>query len=390
MADGGDSVSIKVVDGIDKVAAADWDACAGPDNPFVSHAFLKALEDAGAVSAETGWLPQHLIMEDASGRVIGCAPAYVKSHSYGEYVFDWGWAEAFERAGGRYYPKLQVSVPFSPVTGPRLLVRADADIERRRNALIEGLMEIAKRAKVSSLHVTFPTEVEWKAMGEAGLMQRMGQQFHWHNRGYETFEDFLGELTSRKRKSIRKERIAANAEVRIETLNGPDLKAKHMDAFYAFYMNTVGRKWSNDYLNREFFQAIRESMADKIVLVMAASDGDYVAGAINLVGSDTLFGRNWGCVERHRMLYFECCFYRAIDYAIEHKLPKVEAGAQGPHKISRGYLPSPTYSAHWIRDPNFRAAVADFVKRERRQIEHQMEALEEERSPYRKDNPGEA
>jgi predicted N-acyltransferase len=390
MADGGDSVSIKVVDGIDEVSATDWDACAGPENPFVSHAFLKALEDSGAVSADTGWLPQHLVMEDASGRVIGCVPAYVKSHSYGEYVFDWGWAEAFERAGGRYYPKLQVSVPFSPVTGPRLLVRTDADVERRRNALIDGLMEVARRAKVSSLHITFPTEGEWNAMGEAGLMQRMGQQFHWHNRGYGTFDDFLGELTSRKRKSIRKERIAANAEVKIETLNGADLKAKHMDAFYAFYMNTVGRKWSNDYLNREFFQAIRETMADKIVLIMASADGDYVAGAINLVGTDTLFGRNWGCVERHRMLYFECCFYRAIDYAIEHKLPKVEAGAQGPHKISRGYLPSPTYSAHWIRDPNFRAAVADFVKRERRQIEHQMEALEEERSPYRKDNPSEA
>jgi hypothetical protein len=316
-------------------------------------------------------------------------PAYVKSHSYGEYVFDWGWAEAFERAGGRYYPKLQVSVPFSPVTGPRLLVRTDADIDRRRNALIGGLMEVARRAKVSSLHITFPTEAEWKALGEAGLMQRMGQQFHWHNRGYTSFDDFLAELTSRKRKSIRKERIAANAEVKIETLSGADLKSKHMDAFYAFYMNTVGRKWSNDYLNREFFHAIRDTMAEKIVLVLASSDGDYVAGAINLVGSDTLFGRNWGCVERHRMLYFECCFYRAIDYAIAHKLPKVEAGAQGPHKISRGYLPSPTYSAHWIRDPNFRAAVADFVKRERRQIEHQMEALEEERSPYRKDNPGE-
>ena len=388
--DGGESASIRVVDAIARVAAADWDACAGPDNPFVSHAFLKALEDSGAVDADTGWLPQHLVMEDVRGRVIGCAPAYIKSHSYGEYVFDWGWAEAFERAGGRYYPKLQVSVPFSPVTGPRLLVRPDGDVAERRAALTAGLMEIAKRAKVSSLHITFPTEAEWKALGEMGLMQRMGQQFHWHNRGYETFEDFLGALTSRKRKSIRKERRDANAEVKIETLSGPDLKAKHMDAFYAFYMNTVGRKWSNDYLNRTFFQAIRETMADKIVLVMASSDGDYVAGAINLVGSDTLFGRNWGCVERHRMLYFECCFYRAIDYAIAHKLPKVEAGAQGPHKISRGYLPSPTYSAHWIRDPNFRSAVADFLKRERRQVEHQMEALEEERSPYRQDNPGEA
>ena len=389
MPDGGDSVTIKVVDEIDAVAAADWDACAGPDNPFVSHAFLKALEDSGAVDAKTGWLPQHLVMEDAKGHVIGCVPAYIKSHSYGEYVFDWGWAEAFERAGGRYYPKLQVSVPFSPVTGPRLLVRPGGDTAARRNALITGLMEVAKRTRVSSLHITFPTEEEWKMLGEAGLMQRVGQQFHWHNRGYSTFDDFLAQLTSRKRKSIRKERREANAEVKIETLSGDDLKPRHMDAFYEFYMNTVGRKWANDYLNQGFFRRLQATLADKIVLVLASHDGDYVAGAINLCGSDTLFGRNWGCSERFRMLYFECCFYRAIDYAIEHKLPKVEAGAQGPHKISRGYLPSPTYSAHWIRDPNFRSAVADFVKRERRQVEYQMEALEEERSPYRHDNPGE-
>jgi predicted N-acyltransferase len=381
--DGGEQVTIKVVERIGAVDAADWDACAGPENPFVSHAFLSALEEAGAVSADTGWLPQHLVMEDGGGKIVGCVPAYVKSHSYGEYVFDWGWAEAFERAGGRYYPKLQVAVPFSPVTGPRLLVRPGPDAAARQGALVGGLMEIARRAKVSSLHITFPTEPEWKMLGEIGLMQRMGQQFHWHNRGYETFDDFLAQLTSRKRKSIRKERRDANEMVKIEVLSGDDLKAKHMEAFYRFYMNTVNRRWANDYLNREFFQRLRETMADKIVLVLAAHDGEYVAGAINLAGADTLFGRNWGCAARFPMLYFECCFYRAIDYAIAHKLPKVEAGAQGPHKISRGYLPSPTYSAHWIRDNAFKNAVADFLKRERRQVEHQMDALEEERSPYR-------
>ena len=388
MPDGGESVTIRAIEKIADVDPVDWDACAGPDNPFVSHAFLKALEDSGAVEAKSGWLPHHLVMEDDAHRVIGCVPAYVKSHSYGEYVFDWGWADAFQRAGGRYYPKLQVAVPFSPVTGPRLLARADdgGDVEARRRLLVAGLVEVAKKLHVSSLHVTFSTEPEWRLMGEAGMLQRQGQQFHWHNRGYETFDDFLGALTSRRRKTIRKERRDANAAVEIEVLTGEEITAHHMDSFYRFYMNTVDRKWANDYLNRAFFLRLREVMADKIVLVMAAHEGEYVAGAINLRGSDTLFGRNWGCTERFRMLYFEACFYRAIEFAIEHGIAKVEAGAQGPHKISRGYLPSPTYSAHWIRDDNFRDAVADFLKRERRAMAREMEALTEERSPYRHEN----
>ena len=387
MPDGGESVTIRAVERIAEIDAADWNACAGPDNPFVSHAFLKALEDSGAADAKSGWLPHHLVMEDAAHRIIGCVPAYVKSHSYGEYVFDWGWADAFQRAGGRYYPKLQVAVPFSPVTGPRLLARADdgGDVEARRRLLVAGLVEVAKKLRVSSLHVTFCTEAEWRAMGEVGMLQRTGQQFHWHNRGYKTFDDFLEALNSRKRKSIRKERREANAEVEIEVLTGDAIGAHHMDAFYRFYMNTVDRKWANDYLNRAFFRRLREAMPDRIVLVMAKHEGEYVAGAINLRGTDTLYGRNWGCIERFKMLYFEACFYRAIEFAIENGIQKVEAGAQGPHKISRGYLPSPTYSAHWIRDDNFRDAVADFLKRERRAMMREMAALTEERSPYRQE-----
>ncbi len=388
MPDGGDSVTIRAIEKIADIDPAEWDACAGPDNPFVSHAFLKALEDSGAANAKAGWLPHHLVMEDAAGRTIGCVPAYVKSHSYGEYVFDWGWADAYQRAGGRYYPKLQVAVPFSPVTGPRLLARADdgGDVDARRRLLAQGLVEVAKKLRVSSLHVTFCTEPEWRLMGEMGFLQRQGQQFHWHNRGYATFDDFLEALTSRRRKTIRKERREANEEVEIEVLTGDAIGAQHMDAFYRFYMNTVDRKWANDYLNRAFFRRLREAMADKIVLVMAKHEGEYVAGAINLRGTDTLFGRNWGCIERFRMLYFEACFYRAIEFAIENGIQKVEAGAQGPHKISRGYLPSPTYSAHWIRDDNFRDAVADFLKRERRAMAREMEALTEERSPYRNED----
>lgn len=384
MPDGGDALSLKVVSQISEVDAGEWDACAGSANPFVSHVFLKTLEDSGAVSAQNGWLPQHVVLEEDDGRVIGAAPCYVKSHSYGEYVFDWGWAQAFERAGGEYYPKLQVAVPFTPVTGPRLLVRPDADIERNRNLLLTGLVELAKRHEVSSLHITFPTEAEWRHLGEAGFLQRLGKQFHWENRGYDSFDNFLAALSSRKRKNIRKERRDANALVHMEVLTGEALEQRHMDAFYGFYLNTVDRKWAHAYLNREFFRLLGERMADRVVLVMASDDDRFVGGAFNLLGEDTLYGRNWGCAKRYSMLYFECCFYRAIDFAIEHGLARVEAGAQGPHKISRGYMPTPTYSGHWIRNPNFREAVADFVEREQEMIGEEMEELTET-GPYRKD-----
>ena len=382
--DGDGTVTVKVVQDLDEIPAEHWDACAGTDNPFVSYRFLKALEDSGAVCSDTGWQPQHVVIEDELG-LAGAAPCYLKSHSYGEYVFDWGWADAYNRAGGQYYPKLQVSVPFSPVTGPRLLVRAGEDAPRIRHLLASGLVELAKQTGVSSLHITFPTETEWNELGELGFLQRQGQQFHWTNRGYATFDDFLETLNSRKRKMIRKEREAANAEVDISVLTGDALTAEHMSAFYRFYLNTVDRKWAHAYLNERFFQLLRERMADSVVLVMAMHDGDYVGGALNLRGSDTLYGRNWGCAERFRMLYFECCFYRGIEYAIDNGLARVEAGAQGPHKISRGYLPSPTYSAHWIRDRGFREAVEDFLRRERVGVEHEMEELGE-LSPFKRSN----
>ena len=387
MPDGGDSVKIKVFGGIGEIPQQEWDACAGSGNPFVSHAFLQVAEESGSASARTGWLPRHLGIEDDQGRLIGAVPCFLKNHSYGEYVFDWGWADAFERAGGKYYPKLQVSVPFTPVSGPRLLVRPDADAEHIRSMLTAGLVELARQHDVSSVHITFCEQEEWRALGEAGLLRRTGQQFHWHNRGYASFDDFLAALSSRKRKAIRKERREANeGGIAIETLTGDALEERHMAAFHRFYLNTVDRKWAHAYLSESFFQLLRERMADKVVLVMASQGGEFVGGALNLRGADTLYGRNWGCGHRYRMLYFEACFYRAIDFAIAHGLARVEAGAQGPHKIQRGYLPSPTYSAHWIREPRFREAVAHFLGRESALIRHEMDELGAA-GPYRKDGP---
>jgi len=387
MPDDAEPLTLRVQPAIAAIGAAAWDACAGDENPFVSYAFLSALEDSGSADTESGWQPQHLALEDGGGTVLGVVPCYLKNHSYGEYVFDWGWAEAFDRAGGRYYPKLQVSVPFTPATGPRLLVRPGPQAETVRAALVGGLTELARQLKVSSVHVTFPTEPEWRELGEAGFLQRVGQQFHWENRGYRTFDDFLAALSSRKRKTLRKEREVANAHpgVTVEVLTGDSLAEQHMEMFYRFYLNTVDRKWAQAYLTRRFFTLLRERCADKVVLVMARRDKRYIAGALNLRGRDTLFGRNWGCSEDLPMLHFECCYYRAIDFAIAHGLSRVEAGAQGPHKIQRGYLPSPTYSAHWIRDPRFRDAVANFLAHEARKIEHDMERLGE-RSPFRHDD----
>lgn len=381
MPDGDQAVAVRILSGLDEIPCGQWDACAGTENPFTSHAFLKTLEDSEAASAESGWLPQHLAIDD-EGETVAVAPCYLKNHSYGEYVFDWGWAEAYQRAGGRYYPKLQVAVPFSPVTGPRLLVRPGGDVDRLRALLTAALVELAKQHEVSSLHITFAREEEWRLFGSMGLLQRIGQQFHWKNEGFSTFDDFLASLNSRKRKMIRKERAAANRDVQIEMLAGDDLKPHHMDSFYEFYLNTVDRKWAHAYLNRDFFHLLRERLADRMVLFLARHDGDFVAGALNLRGAGTLYGRNWGCAARFRMLYFECCFYRAIEYAIEHGLETVEAGAQGPHKISRGYLPTPTYSAHWIHDSGFRDAVADFLERERRGVAYEMEQLAD-LSPFR-------
>jgi predicted N-acyltransferase len=368
------SLTARIVDRLDKIPAADWDACAGADNPFVAHAFLNALEISGSVGRGTGWLPQHIVLEDDAGQLLGAVPLYVKGHSQGEYVFDHGWAEAYERAGGRYYPKLQVAVPFSPVPGPRLLVKPSADDAVMRSALIGALTSTAEKSGLSSLHITFCTGEEAAELVEHGYLHRLGCQYHWTNAGYGSFEDFLGTLSSRKRKTIRKER-ASVAGIEIRALSGDDLTPDHWDAFFEFYMDTGSRKWGRPYLTRAFFEAIHQTMREKIVLVMAFRDGRPIAGALNLRGTDALYGRNWGCVEDVPNLHFECCYYQAIDYAIAHGLQRVEAGAQGEHKIQRGYLPVETHSAHWIADANFREAIADYLDRERRVMRNEMQEL---------------
>jgi predicted N-acyltransferase len=378
------TLNARILDQIDKVAASAWDACAGDSNPFISHAFLNALEVSGSVGRGTGWLPQHIVLQDEAGDVHAAVPLYVKGHSQGEYVFDHGWAEAYERAGGRYYPKLQVAAPFSPVPGPRLLVKDKrAEVQ---DALIRALTQTADSSGLSSLHVTFCLPEEAAVLAEHGYLRRLATQYHWHNHGYQRFDDFLSALSSRKRKAIRKERAAVQAlGLDIRALTGDDLKPAHWDAFFEFYMDTGGRKWGRPYLTRAFFTALHETLRHKVVLVMAFRDGTPIAGALNLVGADTLYGRNWGCVEDVPYLHFECCYYQAIDYAIAHGLAKVEAGAQGEHKIQRGYLPVETHSAHWISDPNFSAAVADYLERERRVMQHEIAELMT-LSPYRQAN----
>lgn len=388
MPDGNDSQVIKVLGGISDISAKDWDACAGTANPFIRHAFLSALEDSGSVSTETGWTPRHMVIEDAGGRICACAPLYLKTHSYGEYIFDWGWADAYERAGGRYYPKLQCAVPFTPVPGPRLLVRGDITGDARahlKDLLASGMARVADQLKVSSVHITFCEEETWQIIGAGGdYLQRIGQQFHWHNHGYADFDDFLGALASRKRKAIKKERRkVADLGLDIRALSGPDIHERHWDAFYEFYLATTDKKWGQSYLHREFFSLLGARMADDIVLIVAFEGDEPVAGALNLKGADCLYGRNWGALETHKFLHFECCYYRAIEYAIEHGLARVEAGAQGPHKVQRGYLPTPTYSLHYLRDPGFQSAVEDFLKRERHAVEREMRDVTAIYSPYR-------
>jgi uncharacterized protein len=376
----GEAFSLEILDGAAAVAREEWDACAGTDNPFVSHAFFQALEASGSAVPKTGWAPHHLALKDPRGRLAGLVPVYLKSHSYGEYVFDWSWAEAYQRAGANYYPKLQVAVPFTPVTGPRLFVR-DAS-QPARAALIQALLRLADQSAVETMHITFPHETEWKALGEAGFLLRQGRQYHWENRGYRDFQDFLDSLASRKRKAIRKERIAAAAGLEIRVRTGAEITSKHWDAFYQFYRNTTDGKWGGAYLTRRFFDLAGKVLADRIALITAERDGKPIAAALNFIGADTLYGRNWGACEHVPFLHFELCYYQAIEYAIAHGLKRVEAGAQGEHKIQRGYLPQPTYSAHWIRNPGFRKAVAEFLAREKRAIERESEELEE-LSPFR-------
>lgn len=349
-----------------RVPAGEWDACAGADDPFVSHAFLRAVEESGSATPRSGWVPCHLVLQTGEGRIVGVAPLYAKTHSFGEYVFDWGWADAWERAGGRYYPKLQCAVPFTPVPGPRLLVRPEARGIGAEALLARGMVQLTDEAGWSSAHVTFCTAHEAELLAGQGWLLRLGEQYHWHNPGYADFADFLATLSSRKRKVIRKEREGAAAlGLSIRTLTGDDIKARHWDAFYRFYLDTVERKSAQAYLTREFFHRLGAGLGERVVLVVAEDGPRMVAGALNLLGADALFGRNWGAEVDAPFLHFEMCYYRALDFAIAHRLARVEAGAQGAHKISRGYLPVPTYSAHWIREAPLRDAVAGFLERER-------------------------
>jgi hypothetical protein len=381
----GDAFVVRLASSIADIPAPDWDDCASSHpNPFTSHAFLRALEDSGSATAETGWLPQHLLLEDGSGTLLGCLPCYLKSHSRGEYVFDHGWADAYLRAGGRYYPKLQASIPFTPVTGKRLLVRPGEAEAEREALLLQAAIQVADRLGVSSLHITFLTREEWRLAGELGLLKRTDQQFHWQNKGYGSFEDFLGALASRKRKAIRRERSQAlEGGIETEWVTGSDLTEAHLDTFFAFYIDTGARKWGSPYLTRDCFSLLRQSMTERILLVLAKRSGAYIAGALNFIGQDALYGRYWGGIEDHPFLHFEVCYYQAIDFAIAHKLARVEAGAQGAHKLARGYLPSETYSAHYIADAALRRAVADYLKRERLAVAREIALLTEE-SPYRR------
>lgn len=354
-------------------------------NPFVSYAFLSALEDSGSAEADTGWIGSHIVVRSAEGTLEAVLPAYLKMHSYGEYVFDHAWADAYERAGGRYYPKLQSSIPFTPASAPKLLTANKTDDDLLRSLLAQGMQAVVDKLGLSSAHITFVSEDEAQLLEGHDFLTRHDQQFHWYNDGYSNFVDFESALASRKRKQIRKERRAAlsNNGVKIEWLSGGDLSEEHWDAFFAFYQDTGARKWGQPYLTRSFFSLIGERMPDDIVLIMAKRDGRYVAGALNFRGSDALYGRNWGCTEHHPFLHFEVCYYQAIDYAIAHNLDRVEAGAQGSHKLARGYQPAITTSMHYIPNPSFRRAVSDYLVGEREQVMFDAQYLEQ-RTPFRK------
>jgi predicted N-acyltransferase len=389
------SVRIRVETNFADIPAKDWGRLAGasrdetstPYNPFVSHAFLSSLEESGCAIAETGWLGQHLILEGDDGAILGALPVYLKNHSQGEYVFDHGWADAFERAGGSYYPKLQAAIPFTPATGPRLLHRFDQPVVATQAALAEGLKELCRRHGVSSAHVTFVPEEEMPVFEASGYLHRTDQQFHFINAGYGSHNDFLETLASRKRKALKKERRAAlDHGISINWLTGKDLTEQIWDQFFTFYMDTGSRKWRRPYLNRAFYRLIGERMADDILLIMAKRNGRYIAGAINFIGGDTLYGRHWGCIEDHPFLHFEVCYHQAIDFAIAKGLSRVEAGAQGEHKLARGYLPSVVHSAHHITHPGLRRAVADYLERERQDVEMTGEYLAEH-GPFRRGEP---
>ena len=388
----GDTFTLDLAPSIAEIPAADWDRVAGTANPFVSHAFMRALEDGGATGGDSGWDPMHLILRDSDGRLAAAMPHYLKHHSYGEYIFDHSWANAFTRAGGAYYPKMLSAVPFTPATGPRFLT-GDADDTRAaqlRAALTNGMTQYLKRLGLSSAHVNFLPEADIAALSDEGWMVRSSIQFHWQNDSYTDFDAFLAALSSRKRKNIRKERrTVAEAGVRLLRLTGDDITTSHIDHFYRFYMSTIDRKWGGAYLTEDVFHQLHASMADRMLLVMAEYDGRIIGGALNFIGEDALFGRNWGADLDIPCLHFEACYYQAIEFAIERGLKTVEAGAQGFHKVQRGYLPVTTYSAHWIAHDGFRAAVARFLDSERRGIDAEINAIEIQASPFRKSQPPE-
>ncbi|SFK97982.1 hypothetical protein SAMN04488004_105144 [Loktanella salsilacus] len=373
------TIEITLHPSLAEISASDWDACANPEggrpeDPFTTYRFLKALEDSGSVGGRSGWQPRYLVAR-ADGQVIACAPMYAKSHSQGEYIFDFNWAQAYENAGGAYYPKLQIAVPFTPATGRRFLTRPGFEA-MGMSALIQGAVQVASDNELSSLHITFCTEAEALAGAEMGLMSRVGQQFHWVNRDYADFDGFLADLSSRKRKNIRRERAEAQGfGGQILALTGNDIQPEHWDAFWRFYQDTGNRKWGTPYLTRAFFDCAQESLRDDMLLVLALVDGRPVAGALNFIGRETLFGRYWGSTEYYPSLHFELCYYQAIDYAIKNGLSRVEAGAQGEHKLARGYLPVATHSLHWIGDLAFRDAIARYLIAETRAVDEEIEVL---------------
>ncbi len=385
-------IEIRVIPSLHEIAATDWDACACPEaasggrpvDPFTTHRFLLALEDSGSVGPGTGWLPQYLTAW-ADGLLIAVAPLYAKSHSQGEYIFDHSWAHAYERAGGRYYPKLQIAVPFTPATGRRFLTRPGFE-GAGLAALVQGGIQLTENNGISSLNVTFCTADEAQHAQKLGMMVRKSQQFHWRNDGYGSFEAFLAELSSRKRKNIRKERSVAQAfGGTIQTFTGAAIQPEHWDAFWAFYQDTGARKWGSPYLTRRFFDIAHETLGDDIALVLAKRDGRWIAGALNFIGANALFGRYWGASEHHSCLHFELCYYQAIDIAIDMGLGTVEAGAQGEHKLARGYLPTPTWSLHWMRDPGFGRAVHDYLEAEMAAVDEEIEILTDY-GPFKKSN----
>ena len=366
-------VRARVLTAAADMPAAQWDACAGADNPFTRHAFIDALEASGSAVARTGWQAAHIVVDDDDGVPLGILPAYVKSHSQGEYVFDHGWGDAYERAGGRYYPKLQCAVPFTPATGPRLLLRDPAVAP----VLVAAAEALARQNRLSSVHATFLTPDQQALFADADWLMRTGEQFHWSNDGYGDFDDFLGALASRKRKAIRKERAAALAEgLEIVHLTGAAITEAHWDAFWHFYQDTGQRKWGRPYLTRAFFSMVGATMGERVLLMLALRNGVPIAGALNFIGGNCLYGRYWGASEDVPFLHFELCYYQAIDWAIVHGLARVEAGAQGAHKLARGYRPVATVSAHYIVDKGFRTAVADFVARESEMVAADIDAMD--------------